>query len=272
MITFRGKQSWQDWTGVGLHVFTHVLGLYAILWFVPFIQYVLPYPHNVVRGLVERDLATGLPNILWIGQHLGITLVDALAGFSIGNGTAVFLSVAMIFLPRIRSVVLRDAIAIKSIPWIVLIPILMLVLGPNWKTRVALVSLACFFPTLINFFTGLHEVDQEVMDYTLTLPGITKWKIFRHVRLYYSLPYLFAALKTAASIVILSSVVVEWLVAGSGLGWLLYTFNYRYRMDLLVALAVVTGVLSYSFLRCVSLVETVICQSIWTGDNKDEYI
>ena len=229
-------------------------------------QYVVPYPHKVLAGLVESDLALGIPNILWIGQHLGITLADALAGFTFGNSVAIVLSITMLFVPRMRSVVMRDAIAIKSVPWIVLIPILMLILGPTWKTRVALVSLACFFPTLVNFFTGLQEVDSEVMDYTMTLPGITDWKLFRWVRLYYSLPYLFAALKTAASIVVLSAVVVEWLVSGSGLGWLLYVFNYRYRMDLLIALAGVAGLVSYGFMRGVSLMEAhIVDETIWRG-------
>lgn len=256
-----------SWIGAFAQIATHVMAVYILIWLIPFLKYVLPYPHAVVVSLIERDLATGLPNLVWIAEHLGVTILDATAGFTIGNGMAVILSIVMVFLPRSRSIIMRDAIAIKSIPWIVMIPILMLVLGPSMKTRVVLVSLACFFPTLVNFFTGLHEVDQDVMDYTKTLPGITPWATLRHVRLYYSLPYLFASLKTAASVVILSSVVVEWLVAGSGLGWLLYLFNYRYRMDLLIALAIFTGLLSYSFMRGVSVVEKYVMNSV--GEEKD---
>lgn len=259
-----------NWVGIAFHLSTHLAAIYALIWLVPFAQFVLPYPHKVVEGMVEADLALGIPNIQWILQHTGITIVDASLGFLLGNGMAVLLSIVMLFVPPLRSIVLRDAIAIKSIPWIVLIPILMLLVGPNVQTRIALVGLACFFPTLVNFYTGLWEVDHEVMDYTHTLPGITNWAEFRYVRWPYSLPFLFAAFKTSAGIVILSAVVVEWLVGGSGLGWLLYTFNSRYRMDLLLGLAVVTGLLSYGFLRFVSSLEHVfVDDSIWRGGIKN---
>lgn len=262
----QAKTARGNWLEIAIHVSTHIMAIYALIWLIPFTQYVLPYPHKVVEGMVEVDLALGIPYAVWILQHTGITIADASLGFLLGNGTAVALSIIMLFIPPMRSVVLRDAIAIKSIPWIVLIPILMLLIGPNMQTRVVLVALACFFPTLVNFYTGLYEVDHEVMDYTQTLPGITNWAAFRHVRWHYALPFLFAAFKTSASIVILSAVVVEWLVSGSGLGWLLYTFNSRYRMDLLIGLAIVTGLLSYGFLRIVSFLEhRIVDESIWRG-------
>ncbi len=262
----RGATQFVERLGLILHIGGLILLVYIYLHFAPdYVQFILPAPHKVIVALWEQDLALRIPNGIWIIQNIGLTLLDALSGFVVGNSIAIMLSIVMVFVPWLKPVVLRTSVWVKSVPFIVLIPMLMLVLGPNWKMRVALVSLATFFPTLINFFTGLHQVESDVMDYTQTLPGITPWATFRHVRIYYSLPMLFAALKTSASVVILSAVVVEWLTAGGGLGWLLYTFTTRYRMDLLVDLAIASAVLSLGFMRVVSTVEARIMQHIYGG-------
>jgi len=115
--------------------------------------------------------------------------------------------------------------------------------------------------------TGLREVDQDVLDYSYTLPGMNRWKLLRHVRFYYAVPYMFASLKAAAGNVITSAVVVEWMVASEGLGWMLYVFQYRYRMDLLYGLAILTGLMGYTFMMLVGSIEKRYSRRL-RGDNE----
>ena len=259
--------------GVVVHLATHLGAWYLLAMVIPFATYVLPFPHNVVGSLFENDTILKVPNILWIGQQLLITIRDASIGFVVGIGLAIVLAVVMLFFPGMRDVVLRDSVAIRSVPWIVLVPILMMIMGTGAITAITLICLSVFFFTLVNFYTGLLEVDQDVLDYTRTLSGITDWITFTKVRWYYALPYLFAALKTTASVVILTAVVIEWLMGREGLGYLLYTFNYRYRMDLLLALAVVAGLASYCFMRAVTGLESlVVDESVWRGGKSEQRI
>lgn len=238
------------------HLASHLAVLYFLLYFVEILRYALPYPHEIPLALFDQDFEHGV-YWLWILEHVGVTLFDAGSGFLLGNGVAIVLAIAIVLTPRLEKVVMPDVIALKSIPWVVLIPIFMITpfLGPTWRTRTAIVALGNFFPTLINVHTGLKEVPDDVYDYSSTLPGMTRWILLRHVRIFYAVPFIFASLKVGAGNVITSAVVVEWLVAGSGLGWLLFVFQFRYRMDLLWGLAITTGLLGYGFLWLVRRAE-----------------
>lgn len=238
------------------HVGSHVLVIYVVLWLAPFFQYAIPFPHEVPMAFFEKDFAHGHYG-LWVAEHVGVTVADALAGFLFGNGVAVLIAFAITLAPGAARVIIPDAIALKSIPWVMIVPIFLLIpfLGPTWRTRVLIVALANFFPTLVNVHTGLQEVDQDVLDYSRTLPGMSRWILLRHVRAFYAIPYVFASLKTAAGSVITSAVVVEWMVASEGLGWMLFVFQYRYRLDLLYGLAVITGLMGYGFMFLMGKVE-----------------
>lgn len=252
-----------------LHVGSHILVIYVLLWLLPIFQYAIPYPHEIPLAFLEKDFAHGYYG-LWVAQHTGVTLFDALSGFLLGNGVAIILAFLIALVPQVEQVLIPDAIALKSIPWVMLIPIFLLIpfLGPTWRTRVVVVALANFFPTLVNVHTGLQEVDQDVLDYSYTLPGMNKWRLLRHVRAYYAIPYIFASFKTAAGNVITSAVVVEWLVASEGLGWMLYVFQYRYRLDLLYGLAIFTGLLGYGFMGLVGKLESKYSRSIRGQDER----
>ncbi|MFH1565820.1 MAG: ABC transporter permease subunit [bacterium] len=250
-----------------LHIGSHVLVIYVFLWAVPFFRYAIPFPHEIPMAFIEKDFSHGY-YALWVAQHIGVTLMDALSGYLLGNGVAITLALLIALVPRVERIVIPDVIALKSIPWVVLIPIFMLIpiLGPTWRTRVLVVALANFFPTLINTHTGLQEIDADVLDYSYTLPGMNRWKLLRFVRAYYAVPYMFASFKTAAGNVITSAVVVEWMVASEGLGWMLYVFQYRYRMDLLYGLAILTGLMGYMLMMFVGEIEKRYSRRI-RGDN-----
>jgi len=207
-------RKWINIRDVPLHVGSHILVIYLFLWIAPLFRYAIPFPHEIPLALIEQDFAKGYYGI-WIAQNVGVTLFDALTGYVLGNGVAIALAFLIALVPRIERIVILDAIALKSIPWVVLVPIFLLipVLGPTWRTRVVVVALANFFPTLINVHTGLQEVDSEVLDYSYTLPGMNRWILLWYVRAYYAIPFAFASLKAAAGNVITSA-------PSSSSGWL----------------------------------------------------
>jgi NitT/TauT family transport system permease protein len=86
---------------------------------------------------------------------------------------------------------------------------------------VAIVVLAGFFPVLVNTYRGLQAADPVVLDRMRVLDA-SAWEIFLHVRLPYALPYIVAAQEITASGSIIVAIAAEWMMAGTGLGYVIH--------------------------------------------------
>ena len=113
-------RKWINIRDVPLHVGSHILVIYLFLWIAPLFRYAIPFPHEIPLALIEQDFAKGYYGI-WIAQNVGVTLFDALTGYVLGNGVAIALAFLIALVPRIERIVIPDAIALKSIPWVVLV-------------------------------------------------------------------------------------------------------------------------------------------------------
>ena len=80
-------------------------------------------------------------------------------------------------------------------------------------------------------------------------------EIFWKVRLPASLPFLFAALKIAATSSVVGAIVAEWIGSSYGLGALIIDATYNFRSPLLYATVVIAAALAVALFFAVSIVE-----------------
>ena len=88
---------------------------------------------------------------------------------------------------------------INTIPVVAKAPILVLLLGNGMEPKIAIAALICFFPTLVNMVRGLESVNPQAMELMRVLSASQERGLLQAARCYNSLPYLFSALKIAAS-------------------------------------------------------------------------
>ena len=91
-------------------------------------------------------------------------------------------------------------------------PILVLIFGPGMTAKVVIAALICFFPTLVNMVRGLQAVSPQTLELARILSA-SKSEIFWKIRLPSSLPFLFSALKIAATTCVIGAIVGEWIGA-----------------------------------------------------------
>ena len=120
--------------------------------------------------------------------------------------------------------------------------------------KVVIAALICFFPTLVNMVKGLSSVNPQALELMKVLSA-TKSEIFFKLRLYNSLPYLFAALKIAASASVIGAIVGEWIGSTEGVGALIIQASYNYDTGLLYAAITVACVFSVLFTALISAIE-----------------
>jgi len=148
--------------------------------------------------------------------NLEATLREALVGFVIGNAVAIALALLFVEAPIFESALTGVIIALFSMPIIAAAPVLATAFSID-AAKVALASIAVFFPTLINTIVGLRSVERTLVDTILAMGG-TRWTVFRKVSLRAALPGLMVGLRIAAPAALLGAILGEFLGGDKGLG------------------------------------------------------
>jgi NitT/TauT family transport system permease protein len=136
-------------------------------------------------------------------------------------------------------------------PKIAFAPILMVWFGFGITLKVVISALLCFFPVMINLFTGLNNVPKERQDIFRSLCA-SRRQVFFKLLIPSSLPYFFAGLKTGIVYATIGVVVGEFTSSYTGLGHLIMVGSHQMNMAVCFAALIALGglvVLFYSLLE-----------------------
>jgi NitT/TauT family transport system permease protein len=120
--------------------------------------------------------------------------------------------------------------------------------------KIVIAAMVCFFPTLINTVRGLEAVNPQIME-LMRMLSATRTQIYFKLRLFSALPYLFSALRIAASMCVIGAIVGEWIGATQGIGAQIIQATYNYDSPLLYAAIVMSALLSGLFYVVIALLE-----------------
>ena len=211
--------------------------------------FVAPSPAAVVETLVVN-----LPKLM---ENLLPTAIEAVSGFLIGNLAAIVLATLFVHQKSLQEAFFPIAVLINTIPVVAKAPILVLLLGNGMEPKIAIAALICFFPTLVNMVRGLESVNPQAMELMRVLSA-SKPEVFFKLRLQNSLPYLFSALKIAASTAVIGAIVGEWIGSVTGIGALIIQAMYAFDSAMLYATVVVGSTFSVCFFLLISMIERLM--------------
>src|SRR3989304_2192168 len=127
-------------------------------------------------------------------RHLGISLQRIGQGFLLGAIPGLVLGLTMGWIRPVRLLLDPLISAFFTVPRLALFPLLMMIFGVGEASKIVIIAIGVFFPTLINSVAGvraIHEVHFEVARSY----GARPWSIFTRVVLPGSLPLIFAGLR-----------------------------------------------------------------------------
>lgn len=208
--------------------------------------FIAPAPSAIFTVLVSK-----FPMLM---QNLAPTAIEAISGFLIGNLAAIAIATAFAYKETLEEAFFPIAVMINTIPVVAKAPILVLLLGNGMEPKIAIAALICFFPTLVNMTRGLRDVNKQQLELMHVLSASPR-EVFLKVRLKNALPYLFSALKIAASTAVIGAIVGEWIGSTVGIGALIIQATYNFDSPLLYATIVVGSVFSASFFAVISWAE-----------------
>jgi len=208
--------------------------------------FIAPSPVAVAQVLYERfDM---------LMSNLLPTAIEAVCGFLLGNFAAICLATAFVWRKTMEEALFPIAVMVNTIPVVAKAPILVLLLGNGMEPKIAIAAIICFFPTLVNMTRGLRDVRSEQLELMRVLSA-TPSEVFFRIRVPNALPYLFSALKIAASTAVIGAIVGEWIGSTRGIGALIIQSTYNFDSPLLYATIVVGSTFSALFFGVISVIE-----------------
>jgi len=128
---------------------------------------VLPAPGKVARTAFKL-----LPSGSLL-TDLGISLLRAAAGFAIGGGIGVALGTLVGFSTIAQALIDRSVQMVRAIPFLAMVPLVIVRFGVGEAEKIFLVSLGVAFPIYINTTLGIRQVDPND-GFRASGPCITK--------------------------------------------------------------------------------------------------
>lgn len=196
-----------------------------------------PQPSRVARAL-ETLTRDGI-----VLSNLAITLRRVASGFVIGTIPAVLLGV-LVARAKWASLIVDPLISLTyPIPHIATLPLLLVIFGLGSPPIIALSSIVCFYPAVVNTTAGVRQVDERLVHMARNL-GCSARQILWKIVLPAALPTIFAGLRLGLGLALLGAIAGEFVAASEGIGaqtwlyWQVYQIENMYATLLAI---VVTG-------------------------------
>ncbi len=221
----------------------------------------LPHWFSILGALaapVQRNSEISL------GQFLAgaafYTWREAAIGFLVGALLGLVLATIFVHSRLLERAVVPYVVASQTIPIVALAPMIVYAFGPNVASVVIIATYLTFFPVTIAMIRGLRAPDPRALELMRSYAA-GRWAIYRKVRLPASIPYLFTALKIAATASIVGAIIGEGPGGiPDGLGRAIINFNQQYITgpEKLWAAILVSSLLGISFFVVIRVAELVV--------------
>jgi NitT/TauT family transport system permease protein len=220
----------------------------------------LPHWFSILGALaapVQRNADESLGQFL-VGAAF-YTWREAAIGFLVGALLGLVLATIFVHSRLLERAVVPYVVASQTIPIVALAPMIVYAFGPSVTSVVIIATYLTFFPVTIAMIRGLRAPDPRALELMRSYAA-GRWATYRKVRLPASLPYLFTALKIAATASIVGAIIGEGPGGiPDGLGRAIINFNQQYITgpEKLWAAILVSSLLGISFFLLIRVAELV---------------
>ncbi|OTG62778.1 ABC transporter permease [Acinetobacter sp. ANC 3903] len=220
----------------GLVIPVFVLILCEVLVRNGFIEaYLLPAPSSLWQSLLE--LSSG---DLWL--HIWTSTWRVFLGFFIGSALALIFAILVGLNKQAEEFLEPSFSAIKSIPSLAWIPLLLLWLGIDEASKITLIAIGAFFPTYTNTVAAIQGVDRKLLE----VAQVYRLKYFQQIKeivLPAASPGILTGLRNSLSLSWMFMIAAELIAATQGIGYLLSDGRETSRPDIVIIAIILLAIL-----------------------------
>lgn len=210
--------------------------------------YLLPAPSSLLQSLAE--LAEG---DLW--QHIGLSSWRVVLGFAIGSGLGLIFAIFVGLNKQAEEFLEPSFSAIKSIPSLAWIPLLLLWLGIDEASKITLIAIGAFFPTYTNTVAAIQGVDRKMIE-VAQVYRLKYWQQIQQIVLPAASPGILTGLRNSLSLSWMFMIAAELIAATQGIGYLLSDGRETSRPDIVIIAIILLAILGKVSDKLMKILET----------------
>jgi taurine transport system permease protein len=220
----------------------------------------VPHPISVWQAFVDI-LTEGYRGGTLI-HHLVDSLYRVVVGFLLAVVTAVPLGLAIGYSSKVQAIFDPLIEFYRPLPPLAYYTLLVIWLGIENASKIALLYLAAFPPLSVSAMAGVRGVAQERIQGAQSL-GASRWQVFRYVIFPSCLPDIFTGMRVSIGFTYTTLVAAEMVAATSGIGWMVLDASKFLRSDVIFMGNIVMGLTGISLDRLIRVAETRVVP--WKG-------
>ncbi len=214
--------------GVGL--------LFGIKWVLNLSDYVIPGPWDVWR--------TGQAEFARYAGDVLDTFAVAIIGQVMSIIMALTVGVAGRRATWFGSFIKVAAYNIQAYPIVAIAPILFILLGDGFLTRLFIAAMICYFPLLLSVIGIMSEPVADI-EHFYRVTGRLRWQLEVKIRAFENLHKLTTVVAGSATLAMAGTIVAEFIAANAGIGYSIRIALYQSDLSkILVALFIIGITLS----------------------------
>lgn len=227
-----------------------------------FSETIIPKPSSVWEAFVTVVIKGYKGNSLL--AHLGTSMKRLAIAYGLVIITAVPLGLLSGYNSRVRAVIEPIVEFYRPLPPLAYYTILVLWMGIDEESKLALLFLAGFAPVYIACVAGVIRIKEDYINGALTL-GANRKQIFFYVIFPAALTDVFTGLRTALGVEYTTLVAAEMVAATAGMGWLVLDASNYLRSDIVFMGVIIMGITGVLLDKIIRIIETKIVH--WKGKN-----
>ena len=220
----------------------------------------IPAPGDVWQSFLDvlRDGYKGHTLL----QHLGTSMKRLVIAYVLCVVTAVPIGLLSGYNSKIRALLEPIIEFYRPLPPLAYYTILVLWLGIDEESKLALLYLAGFAPVYISCVAGVVRIKEDYINGAMTL-GANKRQIFFYVIFPAALSDVFTGLRTALGVEYTTLVAAEMVAATAGIGWMVLDASNYLRSDVVFMGVIIMGITGILLDKIIQLIEKQVIH--WKG-------
>jgi sulfonate transport system permease protein len=178
-------------------------------------------------------------------RHLRESLKRVAVGLAVGGGAGLVLGVATGFSRLFDALIDRTVQIVRAIPFLAILPLVMVWFGVGESGRYFLVALGTLFPVYLNTVLGIRQVDPKLLEMGRVI-GLPRLQLVRTVVLPGALPSILLGVRLALTNAWLALVIAETVGAPAGIGFMATNAREFLQTDVIVLVIVLYALIGLS--------------------------
>jgi NitT/TauT family transport system permease protein len=223
-------------------------------------DYVIPGPELILQtirseiGRYAADVADTL-SVAVVGQLFSIAL--ALMVGIVGRRTSWF-----------GTFVKVAAYNIQAYPIVALAPIIFILLGDGFISRLLIAAMICYFPVLLSVL-GIMSKPVDDIEHFYRATGRMRWQLEVKIRAFENLHKLTTVVTGSATLAMAGTIVAEFIAANAGIGYSIRIALYQSDLAKILVALFTIGI-SISIYQGLLEYGGALCHKAWAGRLPDD--